>query len=75
MAGSTRKLCKSSLAQGRGWPKAALKDGLGKKRRDLFFSESYKPHLVMDLLLLKEAAFDLVLLELQDVTYPPEVIL
>lgn len=51
------------------------KDGLGKKLRDLFFSEAYKPYLVMDLLLLKEAAFDLVLLELQDVMYPPEVIL
>lgn len=29
----------------------------------------------MELLLLKEAAFDLVLLELQDVMYRPEVIL
>lgn len=74
MAVSKRKLCKSSLAQGCCWLRAALKCGLGKKLRDLFFSESYKPHLVMDLLLLKEAAFDLVLLELQDVMYPPEVI-
>jgi hypothetical protein len=50
-------------------------DGLGKKLRDLFFSESYKPHLVTDLLLLKEAAFGRVLLEFQDVLHPAEGIL
>lgn len=57
VAVSKQKLCKKPSAHWLQFPTLVPKDGNGKKLKNSFFSEAYKPHLVMGLLLLKEDNF------------------
>lgn len=51
------KLCKKPSAHWLQFPTLVPKDGSGEKLKNSFFSKSYKPHLVMGLLSLKEDNF------------------